>query len=142
MSYYLSSPESSAAGSPYDSSFPSRPQSSSPSFAGGFSQLAKLRQEACRGFDLEDDQEFCPALSSYPAFVQYPPYPASAGYPTSAASPSMSPPTLKSGQITSPGGSSSGPSQAAAAATFQAVGPHRKALEIIDPATGLRVGRR
>lgn len=128
MSYYLSSPESSAVGSPYDSSFPSRPQSTSPSLAGSFSQVAKLRQEACRGFELEDDNEFCPALAS----AQYP-----TAYPTSTASPSMSPPALKSGQLTSPGGSS-----APVTATFQAAGHQRKALEIIDPATGMRVLRR
>lgn len=128
MNYYTSSPDSSTSGSYFaDSAFSSRPESTSPLLS-AYPALAKLRHDASRGFDPEDDQEFCPALTSYPGtshqFGMFTPgllTPSSPQQPhhaptTAAAPPSDGIPTL--------------------------VPRPRQTVEVIDPATGLRVQRR
>lgn len=125
MNYYISSPDSSSSDSYYDVSlsFGSRPQSTSPSLAHTHPALAKLRQDACRGFDAEDDNEFCPALAVSS------PYAASAA---AAVAPGFRP---SASYILVPQTS-----------TEQDLVPtvavrERKALQIIDPATGLPIRR-
>lgn len=124
MSYYISSPDSSTAGSFYDSSvsFPQRPASASPPLSQTYPGLAKMRYEACRGFEIEDDLEFCPALA--------------------VVSP-MVPAAVPSSAIASNSASSYARySHANDGVPTVEVRRARNALEIIDPATGLPIGRR
>lgn len=64
MNYYGSSPSSTT--STHSTSYPpgsySRPSSVSPQFSNAYIYSSKARFNASRGFDVEDDLEFCPAL--------------------------------------------------------------------------------
>lgn len=85
--------------------------------------MYKVRLDAGRGFDAEDDMLFCPALASAePASRPF----MTARTPASVShTPEYVPMEMRS----------SAPMQAPLVAPARA----RKALEIIDPATGLRV---
>lgn len=125
MNYYISSPESSSSDSYYETSlsFGSRPQSTSPSLSQTYPALAKLRQDACRGFDVEDDNEFCPALAVSSPFP---------GSVAAAAAPGAKP---SASYILVP------PVATEPDAVPTVAVRERRALQIIDPATGLPIRR-
>lgn len=123
MSYYISSPDSSSSGSFYESnmSYVQRPVSASPTLSQSYPGLAKMRYEACRGFDLEDDLEFCPALAAETVSVSHQSVPAGVAPSESSfanyTSKTDDTPIIEIRRSANP-------------------------LEIINPATGLPIGRR
>ena len=126
MSYFLNSPELSSASSSarFDSNTSLNSMSTSFSFVQPYSGLAKLRLDCCRGFEVEDDQEFCPALVA-PLTTQFkykPSYIASVA-PFALSASSM--PVAESADPSVP------------TLTVSA----KKTLQIIDPSTGMPVSR-
>ena len=126
MSYFLNSPELSSASS--SASFDSNTSlnSMSPSFScvQPYSGLAILRLGCCRGFEIDDDQEFWPALVA-PLTTQFkynPSYVASVA-PFALSASSM--PVAESADPSVP------------TLTVSA----KKTLQIIDPSTGMPVSR-
>jgi hypothetical protein len=126
--YYGSSPSSthSRGGSGTSSNY-SRPSSVSPQFANAYPVFATLstrqRFNLSRGFEAEDDYEFCPALAARSNHHPKPDTVAEADY--GSKSPSDSPGQTHDVLVASPG----------------TIGHRtRKVIEIIDPTTGLKVG--
>lgn len=126
--YYGSSPGSSHSrgGSGTSSSY-SRPSSVSPQFANVYPVFATLssrqRFNLSRGFEAEDDYEFCPALAARSNYQAKPDTVTDADY--GSKTPSGSPSQTHEVLVASPG----------------TIGHRaRKAIEIIDPTTGLKVG--
>lgn len=147
---------------------PSSPSSTvssmtSPSSSAGSSVLAgaayHVRFEASRGFDVEDDLEFCPALASAPGYgagVDMPyaqPSPTSPPYssshatattyfasPSGPASPPKQPVLFSSPSLSS---SSSSVMTSTTSTTNALSSPRqarlRRGIQIVDPSTGLRV---
>ncbi|PRT52812.1 hypothetical protein B9G98_00432 [Wickerhamiella sorbophila] len=100
----------------------SRPSSTSPTFSrSSLSHSSKCRMDAGRGFDPEDDMLFCPALAPTEPLA---PRSYANIQSNSVRSPEFVPREVRTTSMQTP-----------LAATLRA----RRALEIIDPATGLRV---
>uniref|UniRef100_A0A060T9L1 ARAD1C45584p n=1 Tax=Blastobotrys adeninivorans TaxID=409370 RepID=A0A060T9L1_BLAAD len=110
MSYYYGSSPSSTSSQGYSYS---RPSSVSPQFSNAYLYTSGARFNASRGFDPEDDMEFCPALSARKAAPSSVPEASMGSYVSSDSHETV---------VTTPVRT-------------------RKAIEIVDPTTGLRVSR-
>lgn len=127
MPYFMESPQLSSASSSASSDSGLSPDSPSLSNSWATPQvylgLAKMRLDSCRGFEIADDQEFCPALSS--PLMTHSKY--DSNYIQSVASFHSS-----SNPVDYESGFNSAPMLAVSA---------KKTLQIIDPATGMPISR-
>lgn len=117
MSYYYgSSPSSTTSTHSRGASYPagsySRPSSVSPQFADAYIYSSKARFNASRGFDIEDDLEFCPAISKHHDSYCEP-------------------------ETTDEGHSSEESHEVLTATPVRT----RKVIEIVDPTTGMKVSK-
>ncbi|ANB11680.1 hypothetical protein AWJ20_4501 [Sugiyamaella lignohabitans] len=128
----------------------SRPNSVSPQFTNAFpvsgsffgaqpvhhNRSCKQRFNASRGFEMEDDMEFCPALTSDRSSASSSVSSDSSDYHQDYT---ISRPANLGSPISSPAKTNAVLSAASVSPSTPAISRVRKAIEIVDPTTGLRV---
>lgn len=93
-----------------------------------YTPTSMARFNASRGFDVEDDMEFCPALS-----------PSHMGYVSASSSDSNSPSQLPSQLYNETTAETPFSPELAHTGSPKVTARVRKAIQIVDPSTGLRV---